>query len=178
MQPQNPFNLEHKPATNQRLARDVKGLAGWLLLTFAAAGLGALATADAPAFYGALSKPDWAPPSNVFGPVWSGLYFLMAIAAWMVWRVRGFDTAPRTLALFVVQLVVNALWSWLFFRWQLGAAAFADILVLWVLIAATIGAFAKVRPAAAVLLLPYLAWVSFATALTWSIWQRNPQLLG
>ncbi|HEX8605949.1 MAG TPA: TspO/MBR family protein, partial [Pseudoduganella sp.] len=152
--------------------------AGWLLLTFATAALGAWASQDAPQFYAQLDKPAWAPPPGVFGPAWTVLYLLMAIAAWLVWRMRGFATAPRTLALFVVQLAANALWSWLFFAWHQGAVAFAEVLVLWALILATTVAFWKVRPLAGMLLLPYLAWVTFASALTFACWQRNPQLLG
>jgi translocator protein len=157
---------------------DLKGLAGFLLLTLGAGGIGAIGSMDAPEFYAQLSKPAWAPPAELFGPVWTMLYLMMAIAAWLVWRVRGFDAAPRTLSLFIVQLIANAAWSWLFFAWQSGAAAFAEIILLWLLIAATIGAFWRVRKLAAVLLLPYLAWVSFAMALTWTCWQRNPHLLG
>jgi translocator protein len=173
-----PFLRRSRSASRNRFAAEARGLAGWLLLTFAAAAAGGLATANAPQFYAQLLKPDWAPPARLFGPVWSMLYFLMAVAAWQVWRVRGFASAPKTLALFMVQLAVNALWSWLFFAWRLGAWAFVDVVALWLLIAATIAAFRRVRPFAAALLLPYLAWVSFATALTWATWQRNPQLLG
>jgi tryptophan-rich sensory protein len=81
------------------------------------------------------------------------------------------------LTLYVVQLVVNALWSWLFFAWHRGALAFADVVVLLVLIAMTIAAFVRVRVLAGVLLVPYLAWVAFATALTWAVWRANPALL-
>jgi len=152
-------------------------LAGWLLLTMVAGGLGALASIDAREFYAKLDQPSWAPPSGVFGPVWTLLYIGMAVAAWLVWRERGFARARGALGLFVVQLGANALWSWLFFAWHRGGAAFADIIVLLVLIIATMVAFARVRLAAAWLLAPYLAWVCFATALNWSVWQRNPALL-
>ncbi|MBE7368705.1 TspO/MBR family protein [Ramlibacter pallidus] len=153
------------------------GLAGWLALCFVAAGLGAIASAQAGSFYGQLAKPAWAPPAGVFGPVWTTLYALMGIAAWLVWREQGKPRAAA-LGLFVVQLAVNALWSWLFFRWQMGAAAFADVVLLLVLIVATVVAFWRLRRLAALLLAPYLAWVAFATALTWSVWQRNPAILG
>lgn len=162
----------------QRLATNVKTLAAWLLVTFVAAALGAWASQDAPAFYAQMNKPAWAPPAGVFGPAWTVLYLLMAIAAWLVWRVRGFRTAPRTLGLYLAQLAANALWSWLFFGWHLGAAAFVEVVVLWALIVATIAAFWKVKKLAAVLLLPYLAWVTFASALTYACWTRNPGLLG
>jgi tryptophan-rich sensory protein len=149
----------------------------WIALTAAAGVIGGIASADAPSFYGRLDQPSWAPPSAVFGPVWTLLYLLMAVSAWLVWRERGWTRARGALGLFVLQLALNALWSWLFFAWHRGALAFADIVLLWVMIAATIAAFARVRKAAAWLLVPYLAWVSFAAALNYSVWQRNPHLL-
>ena len=154
------------------------GLAAWLALCFAAAAVGAVASANAKTFYAALSRPSWAPPAWLFAPMWTTLYALMGIAAWLVWKERGWRGARTALTLFIVQLAVNALWSWLFFAWRLGAAAFAEVVVLWILIACTAMAFWRVRPLAALLLLPYLAWVSLATALTLGVWQRNPQLLG
>lgn len=153
------------------------GLAGWLLLCFAAAAIGAVASADAPTFYAQLSKPDWAPPASLFAPVWTALYATMGIAAWLVWRTGPAPQVRNALAVFVLQLAVNTLWSWIFFRSNLGGAAFAEILLLWLLIATTILLFMRSSRLAAILLLPYLAWVSFATALTFSTWQRNPQLL-
>ena len=101
----------------------------------------------------------------------------MGIAAWLVWRVDGFRASRAALTLFLVQLAVNALWSWLFFAWQLGALAFADIVVLWLLIVATLVSFWRVRPLAGILLLPYLLWVSIATALNFSLWHLNPNVL-
>lgn len=154
------------------------GLAGWLGASFAAGAVGAYASASAAEFYGALTRPPWAPPAWLFGPVWSILFLLMGIAAWLVWRRHGFRSAPVALGLFSVQLVANALWTWLFFVWQRGALALAEIVVLWCLIAATIWAFSRLHRPAAALLLPYLAWVSFAAALTLSLWQRNPAVLG
>jgi len=152
-------------------------LAGWLLLTTSAGVVGALASVDARPFYAALDRPAWAPPAGVFGPVWTLLYMAMGVAAWLVWRERGFARARGALGLFLLQLGVNALWSWLFFAWHEGGWAFADIVLLLVLIVATVFAFARIRLAAAWLMAPYLAWVSFATALNWSVWQRNLPLL-
>ncbi|MRW89676.1 tryptophan-rich sensory protein [Duganella sp. FT80W] len=152
-------------------------LAGWLVLTFIAAAIGAYATANAQAFYQQLDRPDWAPPAWLFGPAWTALYLLMAIAAWRVQRLAPPSLARPALALYTVQLAVNALWSWLFFAWHLGAAAFVDIIVLWLLIAATIFVFWRRDRWAGVLLVPYIVWVSFATALCYSIWQRNPGAL-
>jgi len=102
----------------------------------------------------------------------------MGIAAWLVWRVGGFRPAKSALTLFLVQLAPNALWSWLFFGWRRGAFAFADILLLWALIVATLISFWRIRPLAGALLVPYLLWVSFASALNYSVWQLNPQVLG
>jgi tryptophan-rich sensory protein len=164
-------------AMNRSVPKQIFGLAAWLSLSFAAAGVGGLASVRAGSFYQQLSRPDWAPPASAFGPVWSALYLLMALAAWLVWRERGFAGAQIALGLFLVQLVANALWTWLFFTWRQGALAFGEILLLWVLILATIAAFWRVRRLAALLLLPYLAWVSFAALLTYVVWQRNPTLL-
>jgi tryptophan-rich sensory protein len=153
------------------------GLLVWLAVAFAAAAVGAVATVDAGSFYSQLARPTWAPPGWAFGPVWTVLYLLMAIAAWLVWREQGAGDRRLALTLFMVQLGANALWSWLFFAWRNGAFAFAEVLVLLALIAATIAVFWRVRRLAGVLLLPYLAWVCLATALTWAVWQGNPQLL-
>ena len=158
--------------------KQILGFVAWLAVSFVAAAVGSAASIRAGRFYAQLVRPEWAPPPEVFGPVWTVLYALMGIAAWLVWRVGGFRAARTALTLFLVQLAVNALWSWLFFGWQLGSAAFADIVLLWVLIIATLVAFWRVRPLAGVLLIPYLLWVSFASALNYSVWQLNPQVLG
>ena len=151
------------------------GLAGWLLLVFGAAALGAIASVDAASFYARLNKPDWAPPAAVFGPVWTVLYALMGIAAWLVWRAPG--PTRNALVLFVVQLTANVLWSWLFFAWHRGALASIEILVLLMLITATIVAFWRISRPAALLLVPYWLWVSFASVLAWTVWRGNPHLL-
>jgi tryptophan-rich sensory protein len=159
-------------------SRQIIGLLGWLLLSFAAAAIGSIASIQAAAFYRQLAQPSWAPPSSVFGPVWSLLYALMGIAAWLVWREGGWRRQRGVLGLFVLQLAFNALWSWLFFGWHRGALAFADIVLLWLLIVATVIGFWRVRPLAGALLLPYLAWVGFATALNYAVWHLNPSTLG
>lgn len=152
-------------------------LAGWVALCAAAGSIGAIASGRAAEFYASLEQPSWAPPAGVFGPVWALLYMSMALAAWLAWRERTWARAQGALGLFVLQLAFNALWSWLFFGWHRGALAFADILVLLALIVATIVAFSRVNTLAAWLLAPYLAWVSFATLLNYSVWQLNPLLL-
>lgn len=158
--------------------RQILGLAGWLVITFVAATIGGAASVNAGSFYTQLVLPEWAPPTWVFGPVWTVLYALMGIAAWLVWRVDGFRAARGALTLFLVQLALNALWSWLFFGWHRGALAFADILLLWAVIIVTLIVFWRVRALAGALLVPYLLWVSFASALNYAVWQLNPQSLG
>ena len=158
--------------------RHIVSLLVWIALSAAAGVVGAIASIDAATFYQQLARPAWAPPSWLFGPVWTLLYLLMGIAAWLVWRKRETANVGTALALFVAQLAANALWSWLFFAWQRGAWAFADIVALLVVVAATAVTFARVRPAAGALMLPYLAWVAFAGALNFSVWRANPALLG
>ena len=158
--------------------RQIAGLVTWLIVSFIAAGIGGAASIQAGPFYMQLTRPDWAPPPTLFGPVWTILYVLMGVAAWMVWRVGGYRAAKPALALFLLQLALNALWSWLFFGWHLGAAALTDVLLLLALIVATVVAFWRIRPLAGALLVPYMVWVSFASALNYSIWQLNPQALG
>ncbi len=167
------------PSLNRpSVSKQALGLAGWLLTTFVTGGIGAIASVRAASFYGQLSQPVWAPPAWLFGPVWSVLYVLMGIAAWLVWREGVSRNASTALKLFVAQLLANALWTWLFFVWHLGLVALAEIVVLWLLIAATMASFWRVRRVAALLLAPYLAWVSLATALTFSLLELNPAVLG
>lgn len=157
--------------------RSVVGFLLWCLPVFVAAALGGWASASAASFYGALNQPQWAPPGWLFGPVWSVLYALMALSAWLVWRAHGWVAARGPLLLFLAQLILNALWSWLFFAWHLGAAALVDIALLLVLIVATIVGFWRLHRIAAVLLWPYLAWVAFASVLNYAVWSLNPQVL-
>ena len=158
--------------------KNIAGFIGWLVVTFVASAVGARASIEARSFYGQLVQPGWAPPAWVFGPVWTVLFALMAVAAWLVWRSGGLRGNRIALALFFVQLALNSLWSWLFFAWHLGAWAFAEVLLLWVFILSTLLAFWGVRALAAILLVPYLLWVSFAAALNYALWQLNPQVLG
>lgn len=158
--------------------RQLMGLIAWLVICFVAAGIGSIASIQAGAFYMELTRPAWAPPPAIFGPVWTALYAAMGVAAWLVWRREGFRPARTALLLFLVQLLLNALWSWLFFAWHRGALAFAEILLLWAFIAATLISFWRIRPLAGALLVPYLLWVSFAAALSYSVWQLNAHVLG
>jgi len=161
--------------TLRSLSSQIIGLLGWLLIAFATAAVGAIASIDAASFYAQLNKPSWAPPAWMFGPVWSALYLLMGVAAWLVWRSSVSNRAA--LILFGAQLAANALWSWLFFAWHRGALAAVEVLVLLVLIVCTAAAFWRSSRLAAMLLVPYLLWVSFASLLTWTVLQSNPHLL-
>jgi translocator protein len=147
------------------------GLAGFLVLCFGAAAIGSQFMPGE--WYAQLRKPDWNPPNSVFGPVWTILYAMMAVAGWLVWKERGFDGARAALMLFVGQLALNTAWSWLFFGLERADLAFADIVVLWLAILATIVAFWRINRVAGALLIPYLLWVSFAAALNFTIWRMN-----
>lgn len=145
-------------------------LIGWLALSFVPAVVGL--RFPAPAYYARLNKPAWAPEPSVFGPVWTILYTLMGIAAWLV--ADSSDAQSRTpLRLWGTQLVLNASWTPIFFGLRAPGLALVNIVALWLALLATMIAFFRRRPAAGALLLPYLAWVSFATALNFSIWRRK-----
>ncbi len=154
------------------------GLIGWLVLCYAAAAVGAIASVKAIDFYAELSQPTWAPPAQLFGPVWSLLFLLMSFAAWLVWQSGGFARQRLALTLFITQLALNSLWSWLFFAWHKGGLALLEVIILWLLIAMTTVLFWRARPLAGALLTPYLVWVGFASVLNYSLWQLNPMLLG
>lgn len=150
------------------------GLLVFVAVCLAAAGLGAVVTTpEIEGWYRAIDKPSWNPASYVFGPVWTTLYVMMAVAAWLVWKRDGWKPAQGPLWLFVGQLVVNVSWSWVFFRYHQIGLALADLVVLWVLIAATMIGFFRRSRAAGWLLMPYLAWVTFAGALNFAIWRLN-----
>jgi tryptophan-rich sensory protein len=147
------------------------GLAVSVFACFAAAGLGSIATTSSiPTWYADLAKPAWTPPDWIFGPVWTLLYSMMAIAAWLVWRRTGLAGAKLPLGLFAVQLVLNTLWSILFFGLRSPGGAMIEIVLLWAAILATLIAFWRRSRLAGGLLVPYLAWVSFAAVLNAAIW--------
>lgn len=154
--------------------RSFLALIGWLGVTFLAPLCGTLAVADAGAYYASLTRPEWSPPGWIFGPVWTALYSLMAVAAWLVWRRGGWREQRFALSLYLFQLVLNAFWTPLFFGLRRPDFALAEIIFLWCAIAATLIAFSKKQRLAASLLAPYLAWVSFATALNFQLWRLNP----
>jgi translocator protein len=143
-----------------------------IVVCLGAAGIGSsLTTPSLRPWYEGLSKPRWNPPNWLFGPVWTILYLAMAIAAWLVWRKAGVTAAP--MQLFLTQLLLNVAWSALFFRLRSPGLAFTEIVVLWFAILATTIEFWGAVPAAGWLLLPYLIWVGYATALNFSIWRLN-----
>ena len=146
-------------------------LASWVLLCLAAGYVGALLSGP-DAWYSSLDKPAWNPPAWIFGPVWTTLYILMGIAAWLV--SGSVHPAKRpALVLFVVQLALNAAWSWIFFGAHSIGWAFVELLVLWAFLVATVIAFWRASRMAAILLWPYLAWTTFAAALNATIWMLN-----
>jgi benzodiazapine receptor len=148
------------------------GLGLWLAVTFAAAWIGSrFQPGD---WYGGLVKPGLTPPGWVFGLVWTLLYAMMAVAAWLVWRRHGLTDAIAPLGFFLGQLALNALWSYVFFGLQHPGLALVDIVGLWLAILATLIAFRRFYPPAGLLLLPYLLWVSFATYLNFQFWRLNP----
>ncbi|HEX3000102.1 MAG TPA: TspO/MBR family protein [Armatimonadota bacterium] len=149
-------------------------LALFIAICLGAGGLGSLWTMPAlSSWYASLEKPAWTPPGWLFGPVWTLLYISMGVAAWLVWRKCGLQGAALPLAVFAVQLLLNVAWTGIFFGMHLPGAAFAEIILLWIAILATLILFRHVSPAAGWLLLPYLLWVGFAAALNFSIWQLN-----
>ncbi len=157
--------------------RSWAGFLFWMGITLAVAGAGGLASGQAGAFYVRLEQPGWAPPGWLFGPVWGVLYPLMGIAAWRVWRRLGRFSLRGPLGIYLAQLVLNGLWTWLFFTWRLGGLAVAEIMILAMFIVWTIRSFRTVDRWAARLLWPYLGWVLFATGLAWTLWRMNPNVL-
>ena len=146
-------------------------LIGFLLLSFMAAALGAIYPPGE--WYAGLVKPAWNPPNWVFGPVWTLLYFCIGLSGWLVWREAGWRSAAPAFAVYGLQLILNAAWSWLFFGLHRPGLAFAEIVVLWLGILATVLLFKRLSRPAAWLLLPYLCWVGFAGVLNLSLWQLN-----
>lgn len=153
-----------RPCSAGRQAAD---LVGWLVLTFAAAATGAFVTTGG--WYAGIVKPWWTPPAWVFGPVWTTLYTLMAVAAWLVWREGGWKAQGRALGLYLVQWALNAAWTPLFFGLHRPGWALADLLALDLAVLATLVAFARVRRVAGLLLFPYALWLALATSLNLAI---------
>jgi translocator protein len=149
-------------------------LIGFILVSELAGILGSFFTIESiPNWYATLQKPSFNPPNWVFGPVWTTLYFLIGLAAYLVWEKKGHLGRNTAMKLFWAQLAANALWTPLFFGAKELGLAFAEIVVMWILILLTMAWFWRVRKLAAVLLLPYLLWVTFASVLNYHLWQLN-----
>jgi tryptophan-rich sensory protein len=149
-------------------------LGGFLVASFSAAAIGGAATATSVGtWYRELHKPAWNPPDWIFGPVWTLLYILMAVAAWRVWRLNGPEEARRTLGLYIGQLALNAIWSVLFFGLRHPGWAFAEVIVFWSILVMLLVRFWRADRLAAVLWSPYVAWVSFASVLNGTVWWLN-----
>jgi len=147
------------------------GLVGWLTVTFIAAWIGSRYMPGA--WYASLVKPSWNPPNAIFGPVWTALYVFMGVAAWLVWRKVSFSGASAALILFIVQLALNALWSYLFFGQHRPGLAFIDIIALWAAILVVAALFWRVDRRAGGLMVPYVVWVTFASYLNFVLWRLN-----
>ena len=162
-----------KPGSEKSGRHQAAVLGAFVGICLVAGVVGSIATTpQIPTWYASLNKPSWNPPSWVFAPVWTALYVMMGVAAWLVWRKVS---APheRVFLWFWIQLVLNAIWSFIFFGLEQPGLAFAEIILLWLSIAATLGAFRKYSRVAALLLTPYVGWVSFAAYLNFMIWRLN-----
>ncbi len=157
--------------------RDLRRLSTAVVLCVGAGGVGGIATArSVKTWYPTLKKPPFNPPSGIFGPVWTLLYLMMSVSLWLTWRKKSEDAQiDPALRLFALQLILNVLWSFIFFRLRSPRGAFVEIVILWVAIVLTIRAMAQVSRVAALLMLPYLLWVSFASVLNLAIWRLNAQ---
>ena len=163
--------LQPAMSEDRRKTAGLAALTGWLALTFCAVATGAfVSTGD---WYAELVKPSWNPPSWLFGPVWTVLYIMMAVAAWLVWQRGGWKGQRGPLTLYLVQCALNALWTPVFFGLQRPGLAFAEIMILVVMLLATLIAFWRIRPAAGLLLVPYCLWTAFAAVLNFTIWRLN-----
>ncbi len=159
----------------RRRVADVVALALFVALCLGIGALGAAVTATSvDGWYAGLAKPSFNPPDAVFGPVWTVLYILMATAAWRVWRAADRETTRGPLTLFALQLALNLGWTVVFFGLQKIGAAVATIVVLDVAVLVTTLAFRTIDRPAALMMVPYLAWVAFATVLNVAIWRVNP----
>lgn len=153
------------------LRRQIFALIGWLVLCFSASATAVFIRPGG--WYADLHKPVWNPPAWIFGPVWTTLYVMMAVAAWLVWRNGGWKAQRRALGLFLLQWGLNALWTPLFFGWHRCGLAFFELAALWLVLVLTVLAFWQAKRAAGILLIPYLLWVSFAAFLNFTLWRLN-----
>lgn len=155
----------------ESVLQSLLGLLGWIGVCFLPSLTAIFVSVDG--WYSTIQKPTWNPPSWLFGPVWTTLYLLMGISAWLVWRTGGWERNSVALSLFCIQLVLNAAWTPLFFGAHQLGWAFTELCVLCGLVAATIFHFISIHKVAAALLIPYLCWISFAAFLNFTVWQMN-----
>lgn len=149
-------------------------LLGFIVVCYGVSLLASMVTIpEVRSWYPGIRKPAWTPPDWLFGPVWTLLYGMMAVSGWLVWRAAGFSGARSALAMFIIQLLLNGAWSFIFFKFHRIEAALADISLLLLAIIGTILLFSRISVAAAWLLVPYLLWVGYATALNARIWMLN-----
>jgi tryptophan-rich sensory protein len=157
---------------------NLPALAAFLVLALGAGAVGALFSPgfseSAAHWYAALVKPDWVPPQNWFPPVWIVLYVLMAIAAWIIWRERYHRGRTVAIAAYCIQLLLNTVWPAVFFGLKNTDAGLFEIVALWLAVGWTIREFARVKSAAALLLVPYFLWVTLIAAINLAVWKLNP----
>lgn len=147
------------------------------LATIATAVAGSVASIQSQSFYQEVERPSWAPPPQVFGPVWTVLYLMIASSAGMALTAAPPERRAGMGVILLIQFALNALWTWIFFVWRNGALAFVDIFALGLSIIVLIVLFWRFSKVAAAMLVPYLIWVSFAAALNFAIWRANPGML-
>ena len=156
------------------MSKEWIGWCAFVAICFLAAGIGSwFTTASVTSWYPTLTKPAGTPPAWVFAPVWSMLYVLMATAAWLIWKQRSAADVTMALGLFVTQLALNATWSFVFFGLRRPGLALLELLVLLAALVATVATFAPLSRLACWLMVPYVAWVSYATYLNFGIWRLN-----
>jgi tryptophan-rich sensory protein len=164
-------------SNNSPRGRSLQALVFFMGVTWLMASLGILSSQNAPLLYRTIVKPSWAPPAAVFGPVWSVLYCLMAIAAWLVWRQRGQLRVHGCIWAYVIHLAFQAAWSWLFFGLGRADVAMIDLALLWIMIVWLMLVFWRCDRRAGILMIPYFLWVSFAAVLNGSLWLLNGGVL-
>jgi translocator protein len=160
-----------------KLSKKIATLIVCLIACYSASFIGAIASFDAPEFYISLNKPSWSPPASIFGPVWTALYTMIGISLWLIYTKNSFSQNKPLFIVFFFQLFLNALWSWIFFSWKMGFASLVEIFILLIFIAINTLLFYNKNKIAGILLIPYFLWVTFATFLTYTLWQLNPTLL-
>ncbi len=150
------------------------GIFVWLGICFGVAAIGGWFTVgEIAGWYRTLARPAFAPPTWVYGPVWTLLYALMATAAWQVWLTGPSPLRTKGITLFIVQLALNLIWSWMFFHEHEIGKALVDMILLWAAVGFTTAVFARIVPVAASLMAPYWAWTSFAAVLNAEFWRLN-----